>query len=218
MPSNTPLHTIPVLTSTRTYAVVDKPAGMLSVPGKGEANQDCVASRVRATFPHATGPIIVHRLDMDTSGLLVVALTPDSHRALSMQFESRQTSKRYEAVVDGLLTLDAGEVDLPIRPDIDNRPTQIVDHTHGRPSLTRWRTIAQTHTTTRVELEPVTGRTHQLRLHMASLGHAILGDVLYGEQPRVRQLSARLLLHARDLTFTDPSSGELVRASSPTPF
>lgn len=197
---------------------MDKPAGLLSVPGKGEANQDCVASRLGVRFPHATGPLIVHRLDMDTSGLMVLALDPEAHRVLSRQFEARTTAKRYIAHVDGQPESDFGEIDLPIRLDVERRPIQIVDHVAGRPSLTRWRVLARHPGHTRLELEPVTGRTHQLRLHLASINLPILGDVLYGPQPRTRTLAPRLCLHAAMLEFDDPDSGERRRVESPAPF
>lgn len=196
------------------FVVVDKPSGLLSVPGKGEANQDCVASRVREMFPMASGPLVVHRLDMDTSGLMVLGLDAAAQRSLSMQFEGRTTGKRYVAIVDGVMEHDRGEVGLPMRLDVDHRPRQIVDHQHGKPSLTRWRVLSNEGECTRVELEPVTGRTHQLRVHMAAIGHAILGDPLYGEQPRIKSMAPRLCLHAAELDFDDPESGERVRVRS----
>lgn len=193
------------------YVVIDKPAGLLSVPGKGEHNQDCAARRVQEMFPRATGPLVVHRLDMDTSGLLVFGLDADAQRELSMQFEQRKTDKRYVAVVDGRLGAESGVVELPMRADIERRPIQIVDHVHGKPSCTKWTLLAIEPERCRVELEPVTGRTHQLRVHMAAIGHPILGDVLYGPQPRTREASPRLLLHASMLEFDEPGSGQRVR-------
>lgn len=215
---------IPIILLTGRFVVVDKPAGLLSVPGKGEANQDCVARRVARAFPQATGPLIVHRLDMATSGLLVLALDPDAHRSLSMAFERRAVSKRYEALLAGdLSTLGSGgNIDLPIRTDITRRPLQIVDDVHGKPSQTRWRLMGVEHGPTgprsRVEFEPITGRTHQLRLHSATpqprgLGCPILGDDLYGGEP-----AARLMLHASELRFPHPDGGGNVVARSPTPF
>lgn len=204
------------------YVVVCKPAGMLSVPGKGPHNQDCVASRVREMFPTSEGPLIVHRLDMDTSGLLVLGLTSDAQRLLSGQFEKRQVDKAYVAVVAGRLGAERGEIDLPIRPDIERRPLQIVDHEHGRPSSTRWRLVALDAECSRVELEPVTGRTHQLRVHMAEIGHPILGDVLYGPQPQTGEASPRLLLHASYLRFREPlesgTLGDWMEFRSPPAF
>lgn len=202
------------------YVVVDKPAGLLSVPGKGPENQDCVSSRVRQMFPHATGPMVVHRLDMDTSGLIVVALDADAQRELSMQFEQRRTSKRYVALVDAVVSAESGVIDLPMRADIENRPMQIIDHEHGKPSVTKWSVLTLEVDRSRLELEPVTGRTHQLRVHLAAAGMPILGDVLYGPQPRTSTLCERLCLHACRLGFLEPGKGEggWVEFVSPAPF
>mgnify|MGYP001434236544 CR=1 FL=1 len=198
--------------------VVDKPAGLLSVPGKGEANQDCAVARVRAMFPSATGPMIVHRLDMDTSGLLIVALDPEAQRDLSMQFERREVEKSYTALVDGIVPLESGTIDVPIRMDPDNRPYQVVDRSHRRPAVTCYKVLAYETDRTRLELIPLTGRTHQLRVHCAHMGHPILGDVLYGPQPRTAEAAPRLMLHAGMLTFTDPDSGRRLRVVRPAPF
>lgn len=202
--------------------VVDKPAGVLSVPGKGEANQACVATWVREHFPHAQGPITVHRLDMETSGLMVVALNASVHRALSALFERRQVEKHYEALIaPGLRSsglAESGEIDLPLRPDIDRRPIQIVDRIHGRPSRTLYRVLDDPGPQARLALEPLTGRSHQLRLHCAhpaddgGLGRPIIGDRLYGGLP-----AARLMLHAVELAFTAPD-GEPIRVQRPAPF
>ncbi len=222
-----------IIRSTPTWAVVDKPPGLLSVPGKGPDKQDCVPARIRAMFPSATGPIVVHRLDMDTSGLLVVGLTPDAQRTLSAQFEARTVAKRYEALVMGRLSDEAtlaGDdqgwwtIDFPIRPDLDNRPWQIHDPVHGRRAVTRVCVIERDTDRTRLELEPVTGRAHQLRVHCAfapplGLGHPILGDVLYGPEPTVAAGGApRLMLHAKRLAFDDPDSGERVEVMSEPGF
>ena len=198
--------------------VVDKPAGLLSVPGKGEANQDCAVARVRAMFPSATGPMIVHRLDKDTSGLLIVALDPEAQRDLSMQFERREVEKSYTALVDGIVPLESGTIDVPIRMDPDNRPYQVVDRSHRRPAVTCYKVLAYETDRTRLELIPLTGRTHQLRVHCAHMGHPILGDVLYGPQPRTAEAAPRLMLHAGMLTFTDPDSGRRLRVVRPAPF
>jgi len=198
--------------------VVDKPAGLLSVPGKGEANQDCAVARVRAMFPSATGPMVVHRLDMDTSGLLIVALDPEAQRDLSMQFERREVEKSYTALVDGIVPLESGTIDVPIRMDPDNRPYQVVDRSHRRPAVTCYKVLAYETDRTRLELIPLTGRTHQLRVHCAHMGHPILGDVLYGPQPRTAEAAPRLMLHAGMLTFTDPDSGRRLRVVRPAPF
>ncbi|MCO7471307.1 RluA family pseudouridine synthase [Stenotrophomonas maltophilia] len=192
--------------------VAEKPAGLLSVPGRSAENQDCVVARLQAVYADA---LTVHRLDQVTSGLLLHARGKDMQVALSMQFEKREVGKRYEAIVQGLLEGDAGEVDLPLIVDWPNRPRQMVDHERGKPALTRWRVLSRDIAAqrTRVELEPVTGRSHQLRLHMASLGHPIVGDVLYGAVA-----AQRVHLHARKLQFTHPVTGEALAFESATPF
>jgi tRNA pseudouridine32 synthase/23S rRNA pseudouridine746 synthase len=200
------------------WVVVDKPSGMLSVPGKGEEKQDCVASRVRAAYPHARGPLVVHRLDMDTSGLLVLGLDEESQRHLSRQFELRRVEKAYVAVAAGRPSAESGVVDVPMRLDVGNRPVQIVDFAQGRSAVTRWNVVALEPERTRLRLTPETGRTHQLRVHCAHMGHAILGDVLYGPQPETAEAAERLLLHAAELVFADPTDGREVRAVSTPSF
>ncbi|MCA9300552.1 MAG: RluA family pseudouridine synthase [Phycisphaerales bacterium] len=194
------------------FVVVNKPSGLLSVPGKVERPD--LATRIGEAFPRATGPLVVHRLDMDTSGLIVFALDPDAHRHLSRQFECRLIEKAYVALLDGDVEGDRGEVHLPIRPDIDHRPLQIVDHVHGKPSVTRWSVRARDRDHTRVDLEPLTGRTHQLRVHMASgLGHPIAGDDLYGGST-----APRLMLHASRIRFVDPATDRRVEYDSTPDF
>lgn len=210
-----------MLLESRRYVVVDKPSGMLSVPGLGEHKQDCAISRVQAMFPHATGPLMVHRLDTDTSGLLLVALDPGAQRALSMQFEARTVEKAYAAVLDGVLTRAEGLIDLPLRLDPDNRPFQVVDFFFGRPAQTRYRVESTDLAagTTRIRFEPITGRTHQLRVHAAhpsGLNAPIVGDVLYN--PKGRSEGSRLFLHAGELAFNDPDTNERVEARSAAPF
>ncbi|WP_312706744.1 RluA family pseudouridine synthase [Stenotrophomonas sp.] len=192
--------------------LAEKPAGLLSVPGRSEENQDCVVARLQALYPDA---LTVHRLDQVTSGLLLHARGKAMQAALSMQFEQRRVSKRYEAVLQGLLADDAGEVELPLIVDWPNRPKQMVDHDRGKPALTRWQVLARDAQagTTRVALEPVTGRSHQLRLHMASVGHPIVGDVLYGAAP-----AQRVHLHACALAFTHPVTGAALAFESAAPF
>jgi tRNA pseudouridine32 synthase/23S rRNA pseudouridine746 synthase len=192
--------------------VAEKPAGLLSVPGRLPENQDCVIARLQVLYPDA---LTVHRLDQVTSGLLLHARGKAVEAALSVQFQQRQVGKRYQAVVEGVLDRDAGEVDLPLIVDWPNRPKQRVDHETGKPALTRWQVLARDLEVgrTRVELEPVTGRSHQLRLHMASLGHPIVGDVLYGAVP-----AARVHLHACRLQFTHPLTGQSMRFDSTVPF
>jgi len=195
--------------------VVDKPAGLLSVPGRGADKADCLASRVQAVFPDA---LTVHRLDMSTSGLILLARGEAMHRALSICFQERQVDKRYVAVVDGLLAEESGEIDLPLICDWPNRPRQKVDFEIGKRSLTRFRRlkINPANDTTVVELEPITGRSHQLRVHLASLGHPILGDDLYGGEAFAK--AERLLLHAMDLAFVHPVSGAALSFHSEPPF
>jgi tRNA pseudouridine32 synthase/23S rRNA pseudouridine746 synthase len=183
--------------------VAEKPAGLLSVPGRLPEHKDCLITRLQILYPDA---LTVHRLDMATSGLMVFARGSEAHRTLSKAFANRQVDKRYTAVVAGELAGD-GEVDLPLINDWPNRPLQMVDHATGKPSLTRYRIIGRGESTTRIELEPVTGRTHQLRVHMMAIGHPILGDDFYAP-PEIEALSARLLLHAERLSLPHPVSGE----------
>ncbi len=192
--------------------LAEKPAGLLSVPGRAEGNRDCVVTRLQADYPDA---LTVHRLDQVTSGLLLHARGKAMQVALSMQFERRQVGKRYEALVQGLMEGESGEIALPLICDWPNRPKQKVDFELGKPALTRWRVLARDASTqcTRVELEPVTGRSHQLRLHLASIGHPIVGDVMYGAMP-----AARVCLHARSLAFVHPRSGQTLTFESPAPF
>jgi tRNA pseudouridine32 synthase/23S rRNA pseudouridine746 synthase len=196
--------------------VVRKPAGLLSVPGRGPERADCVSARVQAQVHDA---LIVHRLDMATSGLLLMARGLESQRRLSRLFAERQIAKRYTAVVAGQVSGDAGEVALPLVCDWPNRPRQIVDHTTGKPALTRWQVITRGphHDTTRLALEPVTGRSHQLRVHLQSIGHPIVGDELYA--PEIWQRAAnRLLLHACHLAFAHPFTGAALVFDDAVPF
>lgn len=192
--------------------VVEKPAGLLSVPGRLPENQDCLVARLQASFPDV---LTVHRLDQVTSGLMLYARGRQLQAALSMQFEQRRVHKRYEAVVEGRVAGEAGEISLPLICDWPNRPRQMVDLERGKPALTRWRVLARDagQAWTRVALEPVTGRSHQLRLHMASAGHPIIGDCLYGAAP-----APRVQLHACRLGFVHPVSGAEMAFASPSPF
>ncbi|MCG3122864.1 MAG: Ribosomal large subunit pseudouridine synthase A [Phycisphaerales bacterium] len=242
---------LPIIHASDRFVVIDKPSMMLSVPGRGEHKQDCVAARVRAMFPAATGPLTVHRLDYETSGLMVFALDEDAHRFLSRQFEERKVKKAYVAILQGRLTQDEGEISLPLRADIDQwpRPVHIVDHVHGREAITRWRVLARETLrrdtfpfdpvaapalsgapgvqfppgaswpvdeveVTRVRFEPLTGRSHQLRVHSASGLHApIIGDPLYGGLP-----ASRLMLHAAELHFQAPGGAATERFESAPGF
>ncbi len=196
--------------------VVLKPAGLLSVSGRGEHLQDCVAARLQTLFSDA---LVVHRLDMSTSGLMLFGRGAAAQRTLSIAFAAREVHKRYVAVADGLFEQDSGEIDLPLMADWPNRPKQKWDREHGKASLTRYRVMARDEAarTTRLELEPVTGRAHQLRLHLLSLGHPILGDALYAP-PEVLARADRLLLHASVLRFTHPVSGAPMAFESAAPF
>jgi tRNA pseudouridine32 synthase / 23S rRNA pseudouridine746 synthase len=185
--------------------ILNKPPGLLSVPGKGVDKQDCLSSRVQKIYPDA---LIVHRLDMATSGLMLMARGLAMQVALSKLFETRAIHKRYVAVVDGHMTCaDWQTIDLPIALDWPNRPLRII-HADGKPSQTHWRALHHdaNANTTRVELEPITGRSHQLRVHLKALGHPILGDALYSSAD-VQVKAARLLLHACSLRFTHPATG-----------
>ena len=196
--------------------VVDKPTRLLSVPGRGADKQDCLIARVKIDYPDA---LIVHRLDFDTSGLVVLARGKVMHRRLSIAFQEREVDKRYVAVVDGKMMAANGEVNLPLLVDWPNRPLHKVDFDNGKPSLTRFRRLAYDAATqsTRVELIPETGRTHQLRVHMQALGHVILGDPLYAEG-EARGKADRLLLHAEFLAFNHPQDGRRLEFSALPPF
>lgn len=193
--------------------VVAKPAGLLSVPGRGEDRADCVIDRLRGAFPTI---LLVHRLDMDTSGVMVFGLTPHAQRHLSKQFEERRTKKTYVARLWGRLQPKTGTVDLPLIVDWPNRPRQKVDHDTGKPARTDWRVIRDSDDETRVRLSPVTGRSHQLRVHMASLGHPILGDPLYAQGAAAD--FPRLMLHAETLRFKHPETGVMQGYTAPVPF
>ena len=206
--------TLSVLHSDDALVAVDKLAGMLSVPGRGADKQDCASARVAMQWPDA---LIVHRLDMATSGILVFARGALAQRRLSMAFADREVHKRYEAVVQGLVADDIGEIDLPLIADWPRRPLQKVD-VQGKPSLTRYRVLSRDERLqrTRLALEPVTGRSHQLRVHLQAIGHPIVGDELY--DPARAAQSPRLLLHACELRLPHPVSGELLALRSDVPF
>ena len=212
-----PPHTgLEILHSDEALLVVNKPAGLLSVPGRGPDRQDCLTARVQKEYPEAMS---VHRLDMETSGLMVMARSRCVHRQLSQLFAQRQVDKHYVAVVEGRMQQFCGEIDLPLSADWPNRPRQKVDYQNGKASRTRF-SVKQHNpcdNTTRVDLAPETGRTHQLRVHLQALGHAILGDRLYAGRT-VRERSDRLLLHAASLAFRHPLSGEQLYFESAVPF
>ncbi len=194
--------------------VLNKNSGLLSVPGRLPEHQDCLQHRVQRVLPTAT---IVHRLDMATSGIIILALNKAAHIAISRQFEQRQTKKRYFARVYGQINNEEGSVDLPLICDWPNRPKQKVCHEQGKKSLTHYRVVNYLNDSTLVELTPITGRSHQLRVHMLSLGHPILGDRLYAHKQALAA-SNRLQLHAQMLTVSQPSTGETLEFTSPCPF
>lgn len=210
---NPPSDPLEFLHDDHEVVLVNKPAGLLSVPGKGEHLADCLMARVKAVFPTA---LLVHRLDRDTSGVMIFALTPHAQRHLGLQFEKRMTKKTYIARVDGEMAEKTGTVDLPIIVDWENRPRQKICHDTGRQAITDYRVIRARDGETRVRLMPKTGRSHQLRVHMLALGHPILGDPFYatgaaGDHPR-------LMLHSETFQFRHPDGGQGMRISAKAPF
>ena len=205
---------VPVLYVDDALVVVDKPAGLLAVPGRGEQRQDCVTARVQSRFPDA---LVVHRLDQATSGLMVLARGAEAQRTLSRAFAERRVAKHYTAIVGGLLVGAAGTIELPLAADWPNRPHQQVDAVHGKPSITHWRVLScdAAADTTRVELAPLTGRSHQLRVHLRAIGHPIVGDVLYAPPALA---APRLMLHASGLALPHPYDARRLNFSSIAPF
>ena len=207
-----------IIYADSSIAVIDKEAGMLSVPGRGEDKRDSASYRFHRLFPSSPEVCHTHRLDMDTSGLLIMAMTKEAHRTVSIEFESGDVRKEYEAVLEGVLTEEEGLIDAPMRLDVDNRPYQIVDMERGKRALTRWKRIRveviDGEKCTRVRFFPETGRTHQLRVHSAYIGHPIKVDRLYG----TRKEGERLMLHASSIAFIHPSTGKEVTFTSPAPF
>ena len=200
-----------ILYADESQLVVVKPEGLLSVPGKGPDKADCLIARLQAAYPRV---LLIHRLDTDTSGVMVFARTARAQVGLSGQFERRETNKHYVARVAGVVAQDSGTVDLPLIVDWPNRPRQHVNHATGRPAITDWQVIARGPDETRMRLIPHTGRTHQLRVHMAEIGHPILGDPLYAPASD----HPRLMLHAERLAFRHPVSGDPVDFTAPCPF
>ncbi len=209
-PPDTPLE---ILHQDHGILVVNKPAGLLSVPGKGAHLSDCLIARIHRAFPEA---LLVHRLDRDTSGVMIFALTPHAQRHLGLQFEKRQAKKVYLARVWGEMAEKTGTVDLPLTVDWPNRPRQKVDHVEGRPAVTDWRVVRIEDGTTRVRLYPHTGRSHQLRVHMAEIGHPILGDPFYATGPA--RDAPRLMLHSESLRIRHPDGGAGMSFSARAPF
>lgn len=210
-------HGLSVLYLSDQLIVVDKPSGLLSVPGREPGKEDCLSCRVQAEFPDA---LIVHRLDMGTSGVVVMGRGARAQRELSILFQERRVKKRYQALIDGRWAAAlTGEIALPIGVDGPRHPRQKVDHAQGRPCLTRYRVLdgGAAGAVSRIELEPVTGRSHQLRVHMEALGHPILGDDFYGT-PASCARAERLMLHACRIEFEPPGAGVLLRVECPPPF
>ncbi len=205
---------IEIVYSDDNLVIANKPYDMLSVPGRGEEKQDCLWRRVQQQFPTAR---IVHRLDYATSGLIVLALTLEDQRSLSRSFQERLTEKRYQAIISGTPDNTKGSIELPLRCDWENRPLQIVDFEQGKSALTHWEVIGQDTHGTRVALTPVTGRSHQLRVHMQAMGHPIVGDRFYAPE-KIVSLSPRLLLHAETLSLPHPKTGEIMTFKASSPF
>ncbi|MFZ4479223.1 MAG: RluA family pseudouridine synthase [Rhodoferax sp.] len=219
MQLSAPADQLTLLYADDALLVLDKPAGLLSVPGRGPDKQDCLSRRAQALYPDAQ---IVHRLDMATSGLMVMARGAAAQRKLNQAFAERRVRKRYVAVADGRAQASADDwavISLPIGLDWPNRPLRVIDAENGKPSETRWRLLSHNETagTSRLELEPVTGRSHQLRVHLQAVGHAILGDALYGS-PRTQAMASRLLLHASSIEFRHPVSDETMRFACSAAF
>jgi tRNA pseudouridine32 synthase / 23S rRNA pseudouridine746 synthase len=190
-----------ILHADASFLIVNKPTGLLSVPGLGQGGGNNLAARVQAEFADA---LVVHRLDMATSGLMLFARGVLAQRQLSMAFAERRVHKRYVAIVEGTLEADSGSIDAPLIADWPQRPRQMVDHHKGKPALTHWCVLQRLTDATRLELQPVTGRSHQLRVHLQCIGHPIRGDALYAPLPL---LSTRMLLHATHLAFAHPNTG-----------
>lgn len=208
-----PTTELKIIYNDKWLAAIDKPAGLPSVPGKEHSVS--AYSIAREMFPEATGPLVVHRLDMDTSGILLIAKTESVFKAMQLQFAFHRVKKRYVALLDGLLPTDSGTVSLPLRPDINDRPRQMVDFEHGKPATTRFSVVSRADGRTLVEFFPETGRTHQLRVHAAhhsGLNCPIVGDNLYGKP------AERLMLHAAEIEFTHPVTGQKVNIAAAVPF
>ena len=207
-----PTDPLDILHDDAQIVVVNKPAGLLSVPGKGEHLADCLITRLQVAFPDA---LLVHRLDRDTSGVMVFGMTPHAQRHLGLQFEKRQAKKTYVARVRGRLEPKTGTVDLPLIVDWENRPRQMVDHERGKPAHTDWRVLKHDADTTRVRLFPQTGRSHQLRVHLLELGHPILGDPLYSDDA---DAWPRMMLHSEELRIKHPDGGASMKFRSKPDF
>lgn len=215
MPSDyaPPTDPLVVLHEDAEVILVDKPAGLLSVPGKGRHLADCLLARVQMAFPQT---LLVHRLDRDTSGVMIFAQTPHAQRHLGLQFEKRMTQKTYVARVWGVPQTNKGTIDLPLIVDWPNRPRQMVDHENGKSAQTDWRLLKNEGDTSRLQLKPRTGRSHQLRVHCLAMGHPILGDPFYAEGSA--RAFPRLMLHSLELRFKHPDGGRSMKVRAPCPF
>ncbi|GIT92940.1 RNA pseudouridine synthase [Jannaschia pagri] len=211
-PYDPPQGPIPVVYQDDDILVVDKPQGLLSVPGRGAHLADCLLNRLQADWPEV---LLCHRLDRDTSGIMVFALTKDAQRKMGRLFETKRVKKRYIARVAGQVAEDHGTIDLPLIVDWPNRPLQHVNFERGKPSVTDWQRMAIEDGTTRMRLLPRTGRSHQLRVHMQSLGHPILGDPFYSTD---HAHWPRMMLHAEGLKFEHPTQERMLRLEAPCPF
>ncbi|MCI2400212.1 RluA family pseudouridine synthase [Aliiroseovarius subalbicans] len=209
-PPDTPLE---IIHQDHELLLVNKPSGLLSVPGKGEHLADCLIARIQAVFPDA---LLVHRLDRDTSGVMVFAMTPHAQRHLGLQFEKRQVKKVYVARVFGHVAEREGTVDLPLIVDWPNRPKQHVNFETGKPAVTDWKVVKYEDNATRMRLFPQTGRSHQLRVHMLEIGHPILGDPFYANGPALD--APRLMLHAESLRLRHPDGGKGLTFKAKCPF
>jgi len=216
---NPPQSPLQILYQDDDLLALSKPSGLLSVPAKNKDHQDCLQTRAEAEFPEAR---LIHRLDLDTSGVFLMALNKPAQAHINLQFEKRKTQKYYIAHVWGHVNEDSGQVDLPICVDWDNRPRQMISHEHGRASQTEWQVIEREYLEdgtafSRMKLKPLTGRSHQLRLHMKEIGHPILGDVFYAPLD-LQEKASRLLLHAESLTIQHPGNREMITFTDPAPF
>jgi len=204
-----------ILLQDKDLIILNKPANLLSVPGRGPDKQDCLSARVQAQFPEA---LIVHRLDYDTSGIIVMALNKQAQSMMGKIFQERKITKIYHAIVAGHPKKESGSIDLPMRCDFERRPLQIIDHEQGKQALTHWRLMEHySNNTSRIELIPHTGRSHQLRLHMQSIGHPIIGDNLYGSDS-TDSIHSRLMLHATQLEFKHPITNQTLTINCPSEF
>ena len=206
--------TIKILYRDEDLILVKKPDLLLSVPGRHPLNKDCLITRIQVKFPTAT---IVHRLDLDTSGIMVIPLNKSTHSNISRQFQERKIFKEYVAEVYGRIDIKTGEIALPIAPDWENRPIQVIDHQRGKRAFTRFKTIQRSPRKTRLLLQPVSGRSHQLRLHLQAIGHPILGCDLYAHE-KAFKMSKRLMLHATRIHLTHPSTQKPLEGYCPPDF